>query len=362
MMLNSKEREMAAMKSILLPAVRALVVCLIAFAPAAYAQEPSYRSQDPYKTQDKPQPKTPQVSEAEEKALIKVRDAADPTAKLAAADEFVKKYPKSAKRGEVVVHVIAEIGKVTDPAQQITMLESASTIFNQPGDAEKINPVILDAYLKANRLDDAFRIAAAVVEKNPNDVTVLTHMSLLGTDQAKARNGKYVQASQTFGTKAIELIEADKMPAGMDPAAWGQYKTRWLPQLYQSMGILSFVTGNKAEAKVKLDKAVAVNTTDPVTYMLLGSLSNEEYQQLAQQHKSMAAGPMKDQVLKDAHMKLDVVIEMFARAVALSQGQPQYQQLHDQLLQDLTAYYKYRNNGKDEGLQQLIDKYKKPTQ
>jgi hypothetical protein len=346
---------MSAMKSILLPAARALAICLIALAPAAYAQ-------DPYKTQDKPQPKAPQVSEAEEKALIKVRDAADPAAKLAAADEFVKKYPKSAKRSEVVVHVVAEIGKVTDPAQQITMLENAATIFNQPEDAEKINPVLLDAYLKANRLDDAFRAAAAFIEKNPNDVAVRTHMSLLGTDQAKARNAKYVQVSQTYGAKAIELIEADKMPAGMDAATWGQYKTKWLPQLYQSMGILAFVTGNKAEAKARLDKAVAVSTTDPVTYMLLGSLSNEEYQQLAQQHKTMAAGPMKDQVLKDAHVKLDVVIEMFARAVALSEGQPQYQQLHNQLMQDLTAYYKYRNNGKEEGLQQLINKYKKTTQ
>jgi len=353
-MLNPKEREMSAMKAILSPAVRVLAVCLIAFAPAAYAQ-------DPYKTQDKPQPKTPQVSEAEDKALIKVRDAADPAAKLAAADEFVKNYPKSAKRSEVIVHVIAEIGKVTDPAQQITMLESASTMFNQPEDGEKINPVLIDAYLKANRLDDAFRVAAAIVEKNPNDVAVLTHMSLLGTDQAKARNAKYVQVSQTYGTKAIELIEGGKMPTGMDAATWGEFKTRWLPQLYQSMGILAFVTGNKAEARARLDKAVAVNTTDPVTYMLLGSLSNEEYQQLAQQHKGMANGPMKDQLLKDAHVKLDAVIEMFARAVALSEGKAQYQQLHDQLLQDLTAYYKYRNGGKEDGLRQLIDKYKKPA-
>jgi len=352
--LNSKEREISAMKSILFPAMRALAVCLIAFAPAAYAQ-------DPYKTQDKPQPKAPQVSEAEEKALIKVRDAADPAAKLVAADEFVKKYPKSARRNEVVVHVVAEIGKVTDPAQQITMLENASTLFNEPTDGEKINPVLIDAYLKASRIDDAFRVAAVIVEKNPNDVSVLTTMSLLGTDQAKARNIKFVQVSQTYGLKAIELIEADKMPAGMDAATWGQFKTRWLPQLYQSMGILAFVSGNKADAKAKLDKAVAVNTTDPVTYMLLGSLSNEEYQQLAQQHKTMAAGPMKDQVLKDAHVKLDVVIDMFAHAVALSEGNAQYQQMHDQLLQDLTAYYKYRNSGKTDGLQQLIDKYKKPA-
>ena len=261
------------------------------------------------------------------------------------------------------MHVVAEIGKVTDPAQQITMLENAATIFNQPEDARKDQP--RSSWTRISKRIALTTHSASpplIVEKNPNDVTVLTHMSLLGTDQAKARNAKFVQVSQTYGAKAIELIEADKMPAGMDAAAWGQYKTRWLPQLYQSMGILAFVTGNKAEAKVKLDKAVAVNTTDPVTYMLLGSLSNEEYQQLAEQHKTMAAGPMKDQVLKDAHIKLDAVIEMFARAVALSEGKPQYQQLHDQLRTDLTAYYKYRNNGKEEGLQQLIDKYKKPTQ
>jgi tetratricopeptide (TPR) repeat protein len=342
------------MKSMLFPAMRALAVCLIALAPAAFAQ-------DPYKNQDKPQPKAPQISEAEEKALVKVRDAADPAAKLLAAEEFVKKYPKSTRRAEVVLHVVTEISKMPDPAQQIPLLEKTLTVFNQPGDSDKINTILLDAYLKSNRIDDAFRITAVIVEKNPNDVVILTHMSLLGTDQAKAKNPKYVQMSQTWGVKAIELIEADKMPASMDAAAWTRYKNQWLPPLYQSMGILSFITGNKADAKAKLDKAVAVNSTDPVTYMLLGSLSNEEYQQLATKHKEMAAGPMKDQTLKDAHIKLDEVIDMFAHAVALSEGNAQYQALHDQLLVDLTTYYKYRNSGKTDGLQALIDKYKKPA-
>ena len=347
------------MKSILLPAMRALAVCLVAVTPVAFAQD-SYK-QDPYKTQDKPQAKAPQVNEAEEKAIIKVRDAADPAAKLLAAEEFVKKYAKSTRRGEVVMYVATEISKLPDPAQQIPLLEKALTIFTLPEDSDKLNTVLLDAYLKSNKIDEAFRAAAAIIEKNPNDVRILTHMSLLGTDQAKARNPKYVQVSQTYGTKAIELIEANKMPAGMDAAAWTQYKNQWLPHLYQSMGILSFVTGNKADARAKLDKAVAVNSTDPVTYMLLGSLSNEEYQQLAAKHKEMAAGPLKDQTLKDAHVKLDEVIDMFARAVALSEGNAQYQALHDQLLQDLTTYYKYRNSGKTDGLQQLIDKYKKPA-
>ncbi len=352
------------MKSIFFPAMRALAVCLVAVTPVAFAQGSSagsYNTQDPYKNQDKPQPKAPQVNEAEEKALIKVRDAADPAAKLVAAEEFVKKYPKSTRRNEVVMHVSGEISKMPDAAQQIPLIEKALIIFNQPGDADKLNTVLLDAYLKANRIDDSFRVAATIIEKNPNDVIVLTHMSLLGTDQAKARNPKFVQVSQTYGVKAIELIEANKMPASMDAAAWTQYKNQWLPPLYQSMGILAFVTGNKADAKAKLEKSVAVASTDPVTYMLLGSLSNEEYQQLAAKHKEMSAGPLKDQMLKDAHMKLDEVIDMFARAVALSEGNAQYQQLHDQVLQDLTTYYKYRNSGKTDGLQALIDKYKKPA-
>ena len=30
-------------------------------------------------------------------------------------------------------------------------------------------------------------------------------------------------------------------------------------------------------------------------------------------------------------------------------------------MQPLTAYYKYRHNGSTDGMQQLIDKYKKPA-
>jgi hypothetical protein len=59
-------------------------------------------------------------------------------------------------------------------------------------------------------------------------------------------------------------------------------------------------------------------------------------------------------------VKLDEVIELYAHAIGLSEGNAVYQQLHDQLLQDLEAYYKYRHNGSTDGLQQLIGKYKKP--
>ena len=99
---------------------------------------------------------------------------------------------------------------------------------------------------------------------------------------------------------------------------------------------------------------------EPFTYVLLGSLLNDEYQKLAEQHKTMSSGPMKDSVLKQAHAKLDEIVDAYAHAVGLAEGNETYKQLHDQILQDLQSYYKYRHGGSTDGLQQLIDKYKQP--
>lgn len=327
-----------------------LLICTVGLAFAQYPQQ----TQEPKKDQSK----EPKVSDAENQALKKIVDAPDAATKLQAATEFVKKYPKSAKRSEVARHLAGEITRVQDAAQLITLSEGYLASFNLPEEAALINQFLIDAYVKANRLDDAFRIAATMLEKNPNDVVVLTQMAIVASEELKRNNPKYIQQSQTYGMKAIELIEADKKPEALEVTRWNDYKTRWLPQLYQSLGLVSFLSGNKADAKVKLEKAASLNATDPVTFMLLGSMVNEEYQQLAEKHKTMSAGPVKDDTLKEAHAKMDQVIEAFARAVALSEGNPQYQRLHDQLKQDLTAYYKYRK-GTTDGLQQLIDKYKK---
>jgi len=310
----------------------------------------------PYAVQAKDQGK---ASEGEQKALAKIESSPDVAAKLAAAGEFVKKFPKSTLRSKVVSYVAQEVNKIPDGSQRIIQLEGLLTVFKEPADAEVISPVLVDSYFSASRWDDAFRVASAYLAKNPNDLAVLTQVTIEGVEQAKKSNPKFVPQSQQYGVKAIEVIEAGKKPDTFDDARWAEYQTRWLPTLYQSLGMLSLMTGNKADARAKLDKAVSLNASEPFSYVLLGTLVNEEYQQLAQQHKTLSPGPLRDAVLKQAHGKLDEVIELYAHAVGLSEGNAAYQQLHDQLFQDLEAYYKYRHNGSTEGLQQLIGKYKK---
>jgi len=308
---------------------------------------------------DQTKSKQESASEGEQKAMAAIAAAPDAAAKLQAATDFIKKYPKSTLRAKVVGFVAQEANKTTDNAQRITQLENLLNVFKEPSDLDVIQPILIDAYAKAERLDDVFRVAASYLAKNANDLAVLTQVSLIGIDQAKRNNAKFAAQSQQYGNKAVELIESGKKPEAFDDAKWSEYQTRWLPVLYQSLAMISFVSGDKAGARAKIDKALALNGADPFSYVLLGTVVDDEYQQLAQKHKMLSAGPMKDTVLQQALAKMDEVVDIFAHAVALSEGNAAYQQLHDRVLQDLQTYYKYRHNDSIQGLQQLIDKYKK---
>jgi hypothetical protein len=66
-------------------------------------------------------------------------------------------------------------------------------------------------------------------------------------------------------------------------------------------------------------------------------------------------------MLKQVEATLDKVVEAYAQTVAMTEGDTQYQTPHDQIKKDLETYYKYRHGGSTSGLQQLMDKYKKPA-
>jgi hypothetical protein len=133
-----------------------------------------------------------------------------------------------------------------------------------------------------------------------------------------------------------------------------------LPTIYQQMAVMSLVEQKPAEAQTSLEKAIKLNPSDPFNHALLGSIANSEYQSLAQTVQSLPSGKSKDEMLQKVNTQLDKVIEHYARTVALAAGKTQYEPLANQVMQDLTAYYKYRHNNSAEGLQKYIDGYKVP--
>ena len=301
----------------------------------------------------------PKISQAEMQALNNINSMTDPAAKLAAVEAFMKKYPKSEARLQIAERVAEDIAKLKDATQAIALAEKAQTVFTTEPELGIIKTVTLEAYAGGNRADDAFRMAAEILAKNPEDVHVLVLMTQTGTDEVKKKNPKYAPQSLLYGVKAIELIEANKKPANMNDASWDIHKSA-LPQLYEQTAILNLVAGNAVEAKQRLIKSTSLAPTEPSGFALLGLLLNDEYIQLAGGYKAMPEGKPKEEMLKRLEGILDNVIDAYAHTVALATGRPGFEGMLKQVSDDLTSYYKYRHNQSTEGLQQLIDKYKAP--
>jgi hypothetical protein len=90
---------------------------------------------------------------------------------------------------------------------------------------------------------------------------------------------------------------------------------------------------------------------------MLVNLTNEEYKELAERYKA----EKKPDQLKQAFAKMDEAIDWMARAIAAAEGQPQFQPIAEELRKDLTQYYTFRHEGKTAGMNELIQKYKKPN-
>ncbi|HEY9401606.1 MAG TPA: hypothetical protein VIQ24_02850 [Pyrinomonadaceae bacterium] len=326
-------------------------------APPQEAQQQQEQSKDKKKEKKE---KPPTVAEPELKAAKAIEAAADIPAMLAAANEFLQKYPKSPLRPQVAPLVADRINQIKDPAQRIAQAESYLKLFTAPGDAELVNAQLLYAYIDANRLDDAFALAPKAVDKNPDPVAAMINLARGGLGEAQKKNLKYAAPSRQMALKAITLIESSRKPETVSDATWNDYKTRWLPQLYQWVAMLSLEAGDRADAKANLASAIKLNPRDPISYVLLSTMANDEYQRLAQAHKAAAAGAEKDALLKQAEAQMDEVIDAYAHAVALTEGNAQYDTMRAGLRADLESYYKYRHGNSTDGLQALIDKYKKP--
>jgi len=351
---------------------RAALLALIVIAAIGMPGRAAERRQVQYTQQPKEQAgQKPQVSNDEMQEAKKVDGAADAAGRLRAAADFVKKYPKSTLMDTIAKLVASKISETQDPNQVTSLCEQFLTIFKNTPQAKLIYSVEIDAYNKANKPDDALRVelkeldedlAGLATQPNSDDLPLLTRVVSLAMELVKHNNGKYVGAIQQYGARAISLIEADKKPADLSDSQWADYKTRVLPQIYQSLGLVALMLQKDEDARLKLEKAVELNPSDAFSYYLLGTIADNEYQETYKKYKGMLPGAEQQATLKKALEQMDKTIDLFAHAVALSEGNQQTQALHDKALQDLQVYYNYRHKDKGSaGMQELINKYKKPA-
>jgi len=303
---------------------------------------------------------TPKPSKDEEKAAVKIKQATTLEAKFLATEEYLKKFSKGVMRQQVAEEMAMEISKLQDPNQIVSFGEKFFSLFTEPKEIDLVIPDLVTNYLKTKKFDEAFQTGDNFLSRHPEDVHFFTQLALDGANLFRQGNNKFVKQSADYANKAIALIEADKKPASMDDATWASYKTTNLSALYQSLGVISMMSNNPADAKTKFEKAVAASATDPVNYYFLGYIADGEYQVTVKAYQASQPGKQRDDLLTKANTQIDTVIDYYARAVAMAESNPQYHAMGAQVRADLETYYKYRHKSLN-GLEELINKYKPLT-
>src|SRR5829696_8960124 len=104
----------------------------------------------------------------ENDALAAIKLATNPTTKLAAAEDFIAKFPNSNARLSVAENVAGEILKIRNGGVALALLDRARAVFTSEQEQEILKPVALEAYAIGNRIDDAFALAGEMLTKNPD--------------------------------------------------------------------------------------------------------------------------------------------------------------------------------------------------
>lgn len=304
------------------------------------------------------QPAKVKVSPDEEKAVKKILAAKTLAEKVTTTKEFITKYPQSPARNQAANYLAAQIVQSKDDTQIAQNGETYLTIFTEPAEADIILPDMIYSYVALKRHKEAFIAAETYLARHPDDAAIRLHMAIEGSNLARTGTKDYSKVSRDYAAQTITLIEANKKPADLNDAQWKEYQTSRLPQLYQSIGIFDYYAGDIAKARANLEKAAKLDSGDVNSWILLSAMNDDEYQDLAQKYNTAPLGAPRDELLKQANEKMDTVIDMYARVVALTDGKPEAKQLNEQVRQNLEKYYQYRHKNLN-GLNELIGKYKK---
>lgn len=307
---------------------------------------------------DKDKKETITVSKKEENAIKKIEKAQTIDEKMQLIEAFIKDFPQSPARQKIADYTVGQVLQLKDDAQIVQKGENYLRIFTPDTEADLILPALIYSYVQVKRPKDAFDTAQKYFARHPEDVSTRLTLALEGSNQIRMGNKDFAAPTREYADKTIELMEAEKRPANVLEANWQEYKTRWLPQLYQTRGYLDYNSGDKEKARISLEKATTLNSKDLNSWVLIAAMLDDEYQALALKHNTAAAGAERDALLVKANEKLDATIEAFARIVALTDGKPEAKQINDQVRENLENYYTYRHKNTD-GMQTLIDKYKK---
>ena len=312
-------------RSLMMGAALALMIALhVPFTPAQ-TEQPAAAAQDP------------KQAEADAyKAWYDANAAKDLSKAIPLAKEYLEKFPS---------------GQYASYLRDKWLPQTTGYLF---GEARK-----------AKNMAEMISIGRQALEKDPENLDYLYLLAVdIRTNEISTNPPNYAHANEAaeFTERAIKLIEAGKVPGVFaDKTKWNQ--NAQLAYLYQSLAIISEQKKDNDKALQLYAKASSLDNTNVVNYFACGRLHQEKYLTAVQKYQAFpeadrTADPAKPEVkaaLDEANKHADMVIDCWARFVAMS---PNKTPVRDQVEKVITDLYKYRHPDSPDGLQKLIDQYR----
>lgn len=223
-------------------------------------------------------------------------------------------------------------------------------------DARKIK--LTNLFVEQRKYAEALALAKEILAEDPDYLPAIIDLGYGGYVQAvNTRNESNNAEAISYAQKAIQAIESGKAPE-----SWTPFKSKddALGYLYYSIGFLERVS-NPTDSLANFIKAAQFEgdiKKNPPTYALI---ANAYVEQQAKQsadydakYKGKDATDESKLAAENINQLVDRIIDALARAVALAGTSPSSQQARTQWLAQLTDLYKYRHNGEEAGLTDLI--------
>jgi tetratricopeptide (TPR) repeat protein len=211
--------------------------------------------------------------------------------------------PQKVNKAEEAAYKNVLAAQGGDPAVEIQNGEDFISKFPTSRYAGGVYGLLTTAYYSTGNTDKMFAAAAKAVELNPDNVDVLSLLSVAIPRRMKPNAPDYdqqIKNAEAYAHHVIELMPSLPKPATVDDASFEKAKNDMLSLAHSGLGLINLnVKKNYEVARTELTQAVQLaSAPDMVDYYLLGTADAQaSYMNgaIAAYEKCAASGPLQAQ-------------------------------------------------------------------
>lgn len=217
----------------------------------------------------------------------------------------------------------------------------------------------LPGLINEKKFAEAYATGAKILADEPNYLRAQIDLGYAGYIASTEKNEQFNNDALGYARKAITAIEG-----GQAPSDWAPFKGKddTLAYLNYAVGylILKTTPDQAIDSLLKAARYESEIKKTPSTYLFLGiAYESGPYKTLSTAYQTEFANkpetPQSKAALEKLNVVMDRIIDAYARAIAASGTDPKTEAQRRDWTAKLATYYKFRHEGSDVGMKELID-------